>query len=67
MTHDPLPAPRTKADIAAQLYWLSEHMLDIAVSMEHYCDELYWSDRSGELAGAAAIAIGWAKKMGEEG
>ncbi|KKT61750.1 MAG: hypothetical protein UW55_C0024G0002 [Candidatus Giovannonibacteria bacterium GW2011_GWA2_44_26] len=64
MTHEPLRAPRTKAEIAAQLYWLSDHMLDIATSIKHYCDDDSWADKSVEMMGASAIAREWADEMG---
>jgi hypothetical protein len=57
MTHNPLPAPQTKAEIAVQLRWLAEHMLDIAVSMEHFGAAAPWATHGRELAGAAELCI----------
>ena len=66
MTHNPLPAPQTRAEIASQLRWLAEHMHDIAVSMEHYCAAGHWATHGRELAGAAELCIEWAEKIERE-
>lgn len=61
--HEPLPAPKTQLEIAAQLRWLAEHMADIATSMDYYGGMAPWAQHARELAGAALIASEWAGEI----
>ena len=62
----PLAAPKSKADIAAQLRWLAEHAEDIATSMDYYGGFAHWSAKGKELAGAAQIMREWAHEIATE-
>lgn len=70
-THDPLPAPKTKEDIAAQIRWLAEHMKDIGTSMKM---ELTVPHPGGfpflfhgsQLIGIANTCLEWAENIEKE-
>ena len=64
--YKPLTAPKSKADIAAQLRWLAEHADDIATSMDYYGGFAHWSAKGKELAGAAQIMREWAHEIATE-
>ena len=61
--YKPLVAPKSQSDIAAQLLWLSEHMTDIATSMDYYGGLALWALHGKELAGAAMICREWANEI----
>lgn len=61
--YKPLATPKSHQDIAAQLRWLSEHMTDIATSMDYYGGMAPWAKHGGELAGAAMICREWAAEI----
>lgn len=61
--YEPLPAPKTQLEIAAQLRWLAEHMDDIATSMDYYGGMAPWALHAIELSGAALIAREWAGEI----
>lgn len=64
MKHKPLAKPKGNKGIAKQLRWLSEHMLDIATSMEYYGGfNTEMAQHGRELAGAAAICKAWAERI----
>ena len=66
LEHDPLPAPKTKADIAKDLRCIAKHMLDIATSMDYYGGFSEWSQHGKEMAMASAIAEQWADEIDAE-
>lgn len=70
-THDPLPAPKTKEDLAAQIRWLAEHMKDIATSMKMvftipHPDGIPYQFHGYQLEGAAKMCLEWAENIEKE-
>ena len=64
MIHDPLQAPLSRAEIADQIEWLSEHMIDIGTSMQYYGGfNKRWNINGGNLIGAGEISAEWAKTI----
>jgi hypothetical protein len=64
--HAPLDSPTSKAEIAGNLRWLSEHMLDIANNMAFYGGFSDMAQHGAELAGAGALAKQWAEAIEAE-
>ena len=64
MPHNPLNPPESPKEIAKQLRWLSEHMIDIGTSMEYYggFDGLM-AAHGKEMVGAGAVAVMWADEI----
>ena len=65
--YKPLSPPRNKSEIAKQLRWLAEHMLDVATSIDYYGGMAEWGKHGQELAGAALVAKQWADEITIEG
>lgn len=64
--YKPLTAPKSTADIAAQLRWLAEHADDVATSLDHFGIFAHWEAKSKQLAGAAQILREWAHEIATE-
>ena len=64
--YKPLTAPKSKADIAAQLRWLAEHAEDVATSLDYFGGFAHWSAKGERLAVTAKILREWAHEIATE-